>query len=307
MGALSAAKVANFFEECFIYVSFFAYLCLAMENIRFTVGHAQRLILFFCMAFIGLLFASVLVYFIGDSSTPRVRISAVVQDMIAFAIPAIAVAVIVTRRPADLLMIKRPSVRVALLVIAALIACIPLLNALVEWNASLPIPENVFNNTGAQKEIVNRMFGGSGPGSLIAAILVIEMMAPISEELLFRGCLQRLIASMTGTHVAVWLSAIIFSLAHFDLSGFVPRMLLGIIFGYGMIWSGSLWTAVACHAVNNCLAVVAMWLEMRGDVVGAEMQTVGSSSPLLCAASAFFFMLLLRLAYLRRVSQTSCD
>ncbi|MDE7236909.1 MAG: CPBP family intramembrane metalloprotease, partial [Paramuribaculum sp.] len=84
----------------------------------------------------------------------------------------------------------------------------------------------------------------------------------------------------------VWIAANVFSLAHFDMSGFVPRLLLGACFGYGMLWSGSLWTAVACHALNNCMAVTAMWLEEGGNAAGEQIQSFGAGSVSLIVASS---------------------
>ncbi len=277
-----------------------------MENIRFNVGRGQRLVLFFCVAFVCLLAASVLVYFIGNATTPKVRVGAVLQDVIAFAMPAIIVPVLVTRRPADLLMIHKPRLSVAVLSVMALIVAMPALNALVEWNGSLPLPESAFSDAEAQKKVITTLFGGSGAGSLVAALLIVGLMAPLTEELLFRGCLQRILASVTGRDAAIWIAAAIFSLMHFDLTGFFPRLMLGVIFGYAMIWSGSLWTAVVCHAVNNCMAVIAMWLEMRGDEMGSEMQTVGASNVTLILLSCTAFGFLMWMAFRRSVSQTSC-
>lgn len=278
-----------------------------MENIRFNVGRSQRLILFFCVAFICLLAASVLVFIIGNDTTPKVRIAAVLQDVIAFAFPAVAVAAVITRRPADLLMIHKPKMPAAMYVVFALVASIPAMNALVEWNASLPLPENALLQAAKQKELIERMFGTSGVGSLIVALLIIGIMAPLTEELLFRGCLQRILASVAGRNVAVWLAATIFSLMHFDLTGFVPRLVLGVIFGYGMLITRSLWTAVACHTLNNCLAVVAMWLEMRGNQMGEEMQTMGSANIVLILLSCVSFGFLMWLAYKSAVNRTFCD
>lgn len=277
-----------------------------MENIRFNVGRGQRLVLFFCVAFVCLLAASVLVFVLGNGTTPKVRIGAVLQDVIAFAVPAIIVAVLVTRRPDDLLLIRRPRMQVAVYMVMALVVAMPALNAIVEWNASLPLPESVFADAEQQKKVIETLFGGASVGSLTAAILIIGLMAPLTEELLFRGCLQRILASVAGRDVAVWIAAAIFSLMHFDLTGFFPRLILGVIFGYGMIWSGSLWTAVVCHAVNNCLAVIAMWLEMKGNEVGAEMQTVGASNITLILLSCTSFAFLMWMARRNGVSQTAC-
>lgn len=257
-----------------------------MEKLRFTVGRPQRLILFVCAVVAGLSIATVAALMLGQTTTPRVRVVTVVQDLVGFMLPAVATAVLVTRRPADLLMIARPRLNVAALMLMALVAAVPALNFIIEWNASLPLPQELLDESAAQNRMVTLLFGDATGGSLVMAILIIGVMAPLTEEFLFRGCLQRLLGSMMPGHAAVWIAAAVFSSVHFDMSGFVPRLLLGACFGYAMLWSGSVWSAVACHALNNSLAVIAMWLQMRGAALGTEMQTYGSGSPLLVAASA---------------------
>lgn len=271
-----------------------------MEQIRYNVSRPQRLLLFVCVTLVCFLTGAVMVYFIGSATTPRVRIGTVVQDVICFALPAIATAVMVTRRPADLLLIQRPQAAVMALMLATVIFAVPAMNALVEWNASLPLPEAWRAGSEMQQEAVKMLFGGSGPGSLVASILIVGLMAPLTEELLFRGCLQRLLGGMMNRHAAVWIAAAVFSLAHFDMSGFIPRLLLGACFGYGMLWSGSIWTAIACHALNNCMAVTAMWLEAGGNAAGEQMQTFGAGSVSLIVASAIICAALLRRAWSAR-------
>ena len=61
-------------------------------------------------------------------------------------------------------------------------------------------------------------------------------------------------------HIAIWITAFIFSAVHMQFYGFVPRMLLGALFGYMFVWTGSLWVPVLMHFVNNGIAVVVNYL-----------------------------------------------
>ena len=58
------------------------------------------------------------------------------------------------------------------------------------------------------------------------------------------------------SHVAIWVTAFIFSAIHVQFYGFVPRMLMGAMFGYVLAWTGSLWVPIVMHFVNNGIAVV---------------------------------------------------
>ena len=56
--------------------------------------------------------------------------------------------------------------------------------------------------------------------------------------------------------MAIWVTAFIFSAIHVQFYGFVPRMLMGAMFGYVLAWTGSLWVPIVMHFVNNGIAVV---------------------------------------------------
>ncbi len=92
-------------------------------------------------------------------------------------------------------------------------------------------------------------------------------MAALSEELFFRGLIQRSMQNVCkNVHVAVWVTAILFSAFHMQFYGFLPRMLMGAYLGYLFLWSGSLWVSIMAHFVNNGMAVLLIWLANRGKI-----------------------------------------
>jgi membrane protease YdiL (CAAX protease family) len=91
--------------------------------------------------------------------------------------------------------------------------------------------------------------------------IIIAVLPAIGEEFTFRGWLQPAFEKATGNpHIAIWVSAFLFSAFHFQFFGFVPRLLLGAMFGYMMYWSGNLWVPIVAHFVNNGFSVVMMYL-----------------------------------------------
>ncbi|TAE71652.1 MAG: CPBP family intramembrane metalloprotease [Bacteroidetes bacterium] len=91
-------------------------------------------------------------------------------------------------------------------------------------------------------------------------ILVIGVLPGIGEELLFRGILQRKLNETINFHVAIWLSAALFSAIHLQFLGFFPRMILGAMFGYLYYFSGDLKTAIFAHFVNNSFTLLLAYL-----------------------------------------------
>ncbi|RZM28170.1 MAG: CPBP family intramembrane metalloprotease [Pedobacter sp.] len=94
-------------------------------------------------------------------------------------------------------------------------------------------------------------------------MFMIALLPAIAEELMFRGGIQRSFSKMFGNHhVAIWVTAIIFSAIHVQFFGFVPRMLLGALFGYIYFWTKSLWYTMFAHFLNNGYAVcLALYLQ----------------------------------------------
>lgn len=102
---------------------------------------------------------------------------------------------------------------------------------------------------------------------LLIAFIVIGCFAGIGEELIFRGILQNLLhKKFQNHHTAIWISAIIFSAIHMQFFGFLPRMLLGAVFGYIYVWTGNLWVPIIAHIANNGFIVIMMYLSKIGAI-----------------------------------------
>jgi membrane protease YdiL (CAAX protease family) len=97
--------------------------------------------------------------------------------------------------------------------------------------------------------------------AMLMDVLLIGLVTAIVEEFMFRGVLQTIFVRWTkSVHAAVWITAILFSAFHMEFYGFLPRLLLGALFGYFVAWSGSIWPAVWAHFLNNATDVVVTYL-----------------------------------------------
>jgi hypothetical protein len=101
----------------------------------------------------------------------------------------------------------------------------------------------------------------------LLAFFVIAVIAGIGEELIFRGLIMRKILLGTGNpHVAIWVSAFIFAAIHFQFYGILPRMMLGVLFGYFYLWTGNIRVPIFAHIFNNGFAITIMYLHNIGIV-----------------------------------------
>jgi len=163
---------------------------------------------------------------------------------------------------------------VLFLAILATVASGPLLMASYELNGLLipegGIMERLFKPL---EEMIEAMtaFLASGEGvKRVVILLSVAGLPAIFEELSFRGVLQPLLIRATGS--AFWgiaLTAIVFSAIHFQFYGFLPRVLLGALFGWLAHRSGSLIPGMAAHFANNALAAVTLWVtgSMTDDIL----------------------------------------
>lgn len=144
------------------------------------------------------------------------------------------------------------------------IASMPMMNSIIEWNEGIRLPESMAGIEQwlrTQEDLALKatelLMSMTSVGQLIIVILTVGVLTGLGEELIFRGSIQRLmIENRINIHVAIWVSAFIFSAMHMQFYGFVPRMLLGAFFGYLVVCSGSLWLPILAHTLNNTVATV---------------------------------------------------
>ncbi len=206
-----------------------------------------------------------------------------------FIVPSLIFAFLVNKKISQYLKINvNISGFTLVLTIALTFLGMPFINWLAELNSGLQLPESMksieeWMKTTEEnaKVLVEKFLEVETIGGLLINIFIIAIIPAIGEEFLFRGVLQRLFHDWSkNIHIAVFVTGFLFSFIHFQFYGFLPRMLLGVIFGYLFAWSGSLWIPIAAHFVNNAFAVIAFYLlnkgliEMDIDKVGTEGSNV---------------------------------
>ena len=189
-----------------------------------------------------------------------------------FLLPALAYWYLIERRT-WVQFNSRPLWAVASLGLVALIviAFMPFDGLVIEWNQSIHLPQTlapleqwIRDKEKSLEGITRYLTTFSSPTQLVVALLVIAVIPAIGEEVLFRGILQRNISYWTrNVHAGIWLAAILFSAIHIQFLGFVPRMLLGALFGYLYVWSGNLWVPIFAHFVNNGFTVIMVYMHQR--------------------------------------------
>lgn len=190
-----------------------------------------------------------------------------------FVIPPLVFAIIEKRRTLYLDFKSKVNPTLWLLVIALMFFSAPLLDQSIKLNERLSLPD-AFSGIEAWmkakeaelEKLTELLLSDTTYEGLLVNLLVVAVIPAIGEEFLFRGCVQNIVTRwFRNPHAGVWATAIIFSAIHLQFYGFLPRMLLGALFGYLLVWGRNIWLPVLAHFLNNAAATVsAFYLQRQG-------------------------------------------
>jgi len=191
-----------------------------------------------------------------------------------------------------------------------IVLIMPVNSVIINWNANFNFPDFMggFEQWARAKEEemaeLTKLIANFGTETrLLFGLLVIAVIPAIGEELVFRGVLQRqLYRWVNNQHVAIWLAAVVFSAIHVQFFGFVPRVVLGALFGYLYFWSGRIIVPMVAHFVNNGFTVFLLYLQQTGridvDVESSEAMPLYSVLISLVLSAAVIYYLYQRFSAL---------
>ncbi len=184
--------------------------------------------------------------------------------------------------PAWLLLVTAP------LAIAAAVAS-GLLEAFMSW--WLPVPEFVVIE-------MARLLYADSPLDWVRLVLAAVVVIPLGEELFFRGLLLRGFLLRYGPRTALVLTSLLFAVVHFNPWGLPGIFLVGILLGWLVLRSGSLWPACLGHALYNLTAILALNASLPGPPDAETLEAVVPTtldSPLAAVLALVMVALLIRL------------
>ena len=227
------------------------------------------------------------------------------QSVATFLLPALAGAYLWSNTPMQWLHLnKKPSWQEALAAVVVMLLAIPGINLLSAWNQQMVLPEWMSGieqwmrmQEDAAAQLTEQFLRVDTVGGLLVNIGLMALLPAVGEELTFRGVVQGMFTR--NKHVAIWATAAIFSFVHMQFYGFLPRMLLGAMFGYMLWWTGSLWVPMLMHFVNNCAAVVVAYFAYNHLEEGrAEMlDTIGTEDTILLGVFSICIVLIMMVMY----------
>ena len=245
-------------------------ILVGLSLVFMTIGSVIGIFLFTQIT--GMPFAQVAEFQEHFNDYPNMYDAVMALQTFSTPIPFIAASfffwIVIEKQPINALSFReiKPSI---FLLVALLVIIFMFFDALViEWNQAITFPQSL---KGVEKwmkeseesagELTKFLTTFKTPSQLIVAMVVVAVLAGISEELLFRGVLQNITLRAFGNpHIAIWFAAFVFSFIHLQFYGFFPRMFLGALFGYLYYWTKNLWVPMFAHFVNNGFTLLMAYL-----------------------------------------------
>jgi len=204
------------------------------------------------------------------TNVPFLRYVLVAQEISFFIIPGIILLILL--KPPDqsvFRLMNIPPLTDAVLVILLAVCLFPMtsftgyLNSTMELPAWLSGVEQWMSEKEAElANLTNLIIASENFRDLLVNLIMIAILPAIGEELLFRGIFQKILYGLLKNGwLAIWISAFVFSAIHLQFYGFLPRFILGLVYGYLFLWSGSLFLPVLAHFINNAVPTIGAFLD----------------------------------------------
>lgn len=219
----------------------------------------------------GVITAPFILAGIDISSGPGMMIVETVSQLLMFALPVMLMTIIYYRgRQREYYRLDFSGRRwlTGLVGVVLLLLFMPLIEWLTMWNDTWDlgrVGELLRSMQDQTEAMVKEMMSATTVGGLLANLFVVALVPAICEELFFRAGIQNLLQRWwRNPHIAIWVTALIFSLVHGEIFSFMPRFLLGALLGYLYVYGRSLVPNMLVHFTNNAIAVIIYWLVSRG-------------------------------------------
>jgi membrane protease YdiL (CAAX protease family) len=241
----------------------------------------EKQILFFVLVCVGFLFAaimSMIPYLIQgisfqelsenpeityESSASNLRLSLFLNHLFLFLLPSFIYGFYFFKKEILKSFDLHKSPKIVNIILAGLLlfCSYPLINLLHYMNSFIPLADWMKTNEANVAEMLNKIIISDSYVILFLNILLISLMPAIGEELVFRGITQKNLGKiLRNGHAAVWISAFLFSVIHFQFEGLLARMGLGAIMGYAYYYTRNFWIPIILHFFNNLIPLLALAL-----------------------------------------------
>lgn len=161
-------------------------------------------------------------------------------------------------------MANKPSGKAVLYTVLSMFFISSIIGFLAKLNQSIVFPDYLAESIKSMEDDAARLtmqiIATDNPLTILFNILIIAVIPAIGEELMFRVFIQEKMQEKMAVWLAIILTSVIFSAAHFQFYGFIPRFALSVWLGVLYFWGRGTWLNSVAHFTNNLVGVIAYYI-----------------------------------------------
>ncbi len=241
---------------------------------------------------------------VTDENVALMRWATFFGQLLFILVPTIVLGRLRVRRVGAFFRFHLPDIRD---VIAAVVAVFALQQMLVGYMALqdlIPLPGPVQEFLDMVKKLFEETYRlllvAHTPWEFAGVVVVVALVPAVSEELLFRGLVQRSLEEAAGPWRGAILAGLIFGCYHLIPTSIVPLSALGIFFGFLVYRTGNITVAMIAHFVNNFVASAAIYFRLDEDFVALSPSGGASTGSMVGNFALFAVVFLAATSYLVR-------
>ena len=253
-------------------------------------------------------------------NTTHMLLLQVLTQAAVFLLPAVVFVMLFSACPGQTLQLRfsRRMWWLSLVGVAVLLLSVPFSDWLTQVNDSwhwsgrwAALEESLREQSSSSQDFVDRVLSQKGVATLLLNLFVMAVVPAVCEEFFFRGALQTVMMRwLRNPHVAIGVTAALFSLMHGEFFAFLPRFFLGVLLGYLFYYSGSMLVNMCAHFFNNAVVVIVYYLYAEGAISGNVVENINAPWYAVAAgmvlAVAVFYAFFVR-PKMKNISAVSCD
>jgi uncharacterized protein len=208
---------------------------------------------------------------ITDDNAALIRWTTGIGQLLFILVPTIVLALVRHANLRAFFRLGAPDIRHVLATVVGVFALQQVLSGYMVVQDMIPLPQEVERILDMLKKMFEETYrtlvAAHSPLEFAGVVLVVALIPAISEELLFRGLVQRNMETAFGGWKGALATGLIFGAYHLIPTSFVPLAALGIYFGWIVVRTQSITVAMIAHFMNNFVACLATYLNLNEDFV----------------------------------------
>jgi uncharacterized protein len=228
---------------------------------------------------------------VTEANATLMRVTTIVGQLVFILLPTLFLARARHGSIARVLRLNVPGLSDIVLAVVAMFALQQVLQGYMMLQDAIPLPTQIHEFV----QLMRRMFDEAYRVLLTAhssmeyvlVVMTVAVVPAISEELLFRGLVQRNIDGVTGGLRSAVVTGVVFGLYHLNPFSFVALSVLGVFLGYLVYRSQSTTLAIIAHFFNNFIATIAVYANLDEDFL--VIAPSGGATPEFVAMNSAMF------------------